>query len=59
MMPTLAMIEEHVWRRMRARRQPLDYSPMSWDCLMCHARAWRVLQRLQGHRISLYQAIKE
>jgi len=55
----LSDLESRAWSRMCRKPAPLDHSPLSYDRMLARAQAWRLLQRLQGRRVSLYQAIKE
>lgn len=55
----LSALEHRAWLRMQRTCRVIDHSPLSYDRMISRALAWRLLQRLQGRRISLYQAIKE
>ena len=56
---TLHEITERIARKVAARRRVgwFDFSLMGYDMRMCTARAYRVQQRLGGHRITLRQAL--
>lgn len=57
----LATMSERIFQNM-ARRQRLgwlDYSSGSYDRHIAAARAWRILERLRGRRMTLAQALRE
>jgi hypothetical protein len=47
--------------RMADRRRLgwFDFSPFSYDMRVAHARAWRIVCRLNGRRITLREAFNE
>jgi hypothetical protein len=56
---TLAQLRDEVLARMARRRRigPFDWGPDSWDRRVAMARAFRVMCRANGRRISMRDAL--
>ena len=57
----LTQMSERIFQKMASRLRLgwIDYSSDSYDRHVATVRAWRILERLRGRRMTLAQALRE
>jgi len=56
-MTDLYTIAERILTKMASRAHVIDWAPYSWDRRVATARAWRIVARRQGVRMTIREAM--